>query len=605
MHNSDLTLANTLYHEGNPIMSDKEYDNRIGRQESKNIGFELSQKRKVRLPIRMASLSKVKTQNEINQWIKKCRLKDYDIIILTPKLDGISLLNKENEVKTYTRGNGVEGLDVSKHRSFMNFTNSSNNEYTHGEAIMSNKNFKKYKDEFATARNLVAGIFNQLSPNKEILKDIDFIRYSIYSNVIPNKGDQLAYLSHTFHSQKTIPYFPIIVSQLKESLLLELYSKWNEEYQIDGIVIDINDKDVRANLGRKPNGNPNYAVAYKGNFEEVKEAIVIGIDWKVSKQGFLKPTVIVEPVVLDGAVINRVTGNNAKYIIEEGINIGAKIKIKRSGQVIPKIIKIIMKGQVHPVITCPSCNQLCEWNETKVELVCMNPDCKGVKLAKLVSFFDIIGVINFGEKNIQKFFNSGYISETKIIDMTIAEIEKIEGYAKKSATQLWRNIRDKITNIPLSKLQHASGLYKGLGEKTLQLIGEYIILHEKTNQVINLNEIEGVNDITIKNYLVGEDYFGWYLKKLEESNVSVELPQVRKIESDKYKTFNIVFSGIRDKKLEAIITSNGGKVSNGISNKVTHLIVKEVGKKKTSKINKAIISMIPIVTLTEFRNLIK
>jgi DNA ligase (NAD+) len=189
-----IIKANDAYRLGNPIMSDKEYDLLVDELSLLSTDDELLSKvghsvsdepRKVKLPIEMASMNKIKSIDDINDW---CRLKNIsksELIIITPKFDGLSLCVNETTSEAFTRGDGTFGQKSDLHYSLIqNHLYDMNNNpldipfsYTYGEVMMSKKTFtEKYSSEFANPRNLVAGLLNSKEATKA-LKDCEYIKY--------------------------------------------------------------------------------------------------------------------------------------------------------------------------------------------------------------------------------------------------------------------------------------------------------------------------------------------------------------------------------------------------------------------------------------------
>jgi hypothetical protein len=215
--------------------------------------------------------------------------------------------------------------------------------------------FDKNHSYAKNPRNLVAGKFNDKTPNPEVLKDCEYVRYGMETDEFDfeTKSEVLDYLNET---QKTIvPYENIEIKDLTEEYLKELFIKWSSQYEIDGVILEVNDLKLQKELGRERNNNPVFARAFKGDFEEVKESKVVSITIQVSKRGYLKPVVNIEPIELDGVTVTNPTGYNFRFIKEMGIGIGSIVKVKRSGMVIPKIIKTVKRVEFEmPVIKEPA-----------------------------------------------------------------------------------------------------------------------------------------------------------------------------------------------------------------------------------------------------------
>lgn len=353
-----IRLANRAYRLGEPIMEDPEYD----ALEAELVDLEPIyipepflediDERKEKLPYIMASLNKVKTLEDIKKWVNSKGIPTTTEYILTPKYDGMSLCVKEKAQQAWTGGqDGIHGRKSHEHFKIINrncLAIPNEGLKTIGEVIMAKSVFKaKYIDsDFimsngkkpANARNFVGGLLNKDEPS-EILKDTLYIRYSTNLTNL-SKVEQLN-ICNTLN-EIVVPYHVNTIGELTEEYLKQLFFEWREDFDIDGIVIDINDAVLRNKLGRETSTeNPCFARAYKGNFEEVKETILDNIEWTVSKQGFLQPVGIVRPVNLDGATVSRVTLFNAAYVKHMKIRSGVKILIKRSGAVIPYLVKVL------------------------------------------------------------------------------------------------------------------------------------------------------------------------------------------------------------------------------------------------------------------------
>jgi DNA ligase (NAD+) len=121
-----------------------------------------------------------------------------------------------------------------------------------------------------------------------------------------------------------VQYHIYKISELTEDLLISLFHKFGTEYEIDGLIIEINSLDLQSKLGRETSSNkPDWARAFKHpRFEQSAESEIIGISWNISKQGYLKPTLHINPVRLDGVTVSNVTGNNARFVKDMGIGVG-------------------------------------------------------------------------------------------------------------------------------------------------------------------------------------------------------------------------------------------------------------------------------------------
>src|ERR1035437_1283644 len=507
--------ANTAYRKGNAIMSDLEYDNYLEMLEEMSpdddilseIGFQVeNDSRKERLPIQMRSMNKVKTYAELVHWMQLKGIPKTTKLVITPKFDGISFCADDDNSLAWSRGDGEFGQRSSEHFKLIgNKTNKKISTYSFGEVMMSRDTFgQKYATDFKNPRNLVAGAIN----NKEaqpMLRDLVYIRYGLDGNSFPTKTAQLEFLNNIQSTQ--VKFVNTTIDKLSDQYLLDLFNSLNKEYELDGLVIEVDDEILRTKLGRETSSNnPCYARAYKGAFEQVKETEVIGISWNISKQGLLKPVLHVKPIELDGVTVSNVTANNAKFVKDNGIGIGAKVKIKRSGMVIPFIVEVTKVVKfVIPVIVGVDI----DWNDAGIELITLT-ETDEQKLKQLVSFFEILEVKNVSEGIIKQLWEAGYTSVKEILDLKPQLLEQLEGFGKRKAIIVYNAIQDKMKNVELSKLQHATGLFKGLGSKKLVLLEHF----EKKPSVNDIVSIDGFAETSAEAYLEGWDKFYAFIKDL-------------------------------------------------------------------------------------------
>ena len=601
-----LEESNISYRLGNPIMSDTEYDALLEELEVLDpnnilltkIGHDIvDDSRKEKIPIIMASMNKVKTLNEIILWMVNKHIPKDTKLVLTPKYDGASLCVNEKNSKAWTRGNGIEGQRSDKHlekTGHKSIVTDSEKLFTFGEVMMKRKTFiEKYSEEFSNPRNLVSGQLNHKTPNI-ILEDCFYIKYGIESELSSNqnKSDQLDWLNK--YNQIKVPYKIVTYHELSEDYLKNLFDEWSEDFEIDGIIIEVDDHVLREQLGRETSSNnPCYARAYKGSFEEVKESKVTNINWQISKKGLLKPVIQIETIVLDGVNVTNVTGNNARFMKEMGIGINSIVKVKRSGMVIPLIVSVeYSTGFEYPEID----GVQYDWNDNGVELVTTNITDQQ-KLRQLISFFEILEVENMGEGIVKQFFDNGFDTAEKILSMTKEDMMKMEKFGERKAQKVLKSIDDK-RNVTLSKLQHASGFFDNLGSKKLLLLENL-----ENCSVEHIKGIEGFSDISAENYLKGIVQYNEWVNKFD-GLLNISKTESKEPSSNGLENMTFVFTGVRRKDLNEIIESKGGSVANSISKNTTHLIMKQKGS-GSSKEKKAVDLGQTIWEVEELENFLK
>jgi len=558
------------------------------------------------LPIPMGSMYKIKTIEEYFAWLKSKGIPNDTTMIISMKYDGISMAVDEepvkpNEYDAWTRGDGVKGQKSNPHYKLVPNGSQSRPYFSFGEMIMPAETFfTKYDaNTDGDARNFVAGQFNTPNP-KQTLLDTRFVRYGLVmkdkSN--PTKQQQLDMLNEL--NTTKAPYLVLRADEITHDLLYDTFAKWRDIFAIDGLIIDIDEPSLRMLLGRETQKNaPAYARAFKGDFEETKEVPVIGGDYKISKGGLLKPRVFIEPTKLDGATVRKATGYNARFIIDNQIGVGAIVKIKRSGMVIPKIVGVVKTADVNIPYVCPSCGEDLHWTDSKADLQCINDDCPAIQFKRILSFFVTIKTKNVAIGTVDALYNAGYDTLPKIFAMTLKDFETLPRFGTSKARKVHDSIRKAITDIPLHVYMHATGYFKGLGSRKLIKILEYISTQQLTQSPTydDISKVEGFAKKSIHSYFDGRDKFKDFATEVAQY-VSTVMPDFNIAVSGEFADHNYVFTGFRDDVIKSRVEKLGGKVSSAVSGRTTHLVMADLGDKKT-KYDKAVKNNCTILSLDD------
>lgn len=623
-----LFELNNYYRKGEPKVTDSEFDILLNEYRNKFQDNDfidkilLGEKGKVKLPVPMASLDKLKSIDELLSWVKK--VGQNEMYIITPKYDGISscvTVKNGKPIQCLTRGDGEFGQDVTRHFKKVNPTNKFDLDgYYIGEEIIKKDIFtKKYSEKFSNPRNMVAGLFNKNEPSYQ-LNDVDFVPYT-YIPFIPAKIDKTFQMKSMGFESGYKNGYAIKGFEITESLLNKLFQEFSIEYEIDGLVIDVNSSKLRFQLGYESNGNPSFSKAIKlETWKQTKEAKVVEIELNVSKQGLVKPVIKIEPIQLSGVIIERISGYNYRYICENYIHPGSIILITRSGDVIPKHLSTINFNKLSfeeyilkNYANCPSCGSKLEFSD--VEAICTNEHCYGRLVSSLISFFDILGVEEMGEPTIKKLIDYGYDDPIKIFTLTIDKISVIDGFGEISALKLVNQFKNITENgVSLPKLLHSIGYFDGLGEKKLDNIINYFPqepenIFDFCDMILNkistdmLLKIPGVSNKTVSNLILG-------VEKILNNNQFISLlsntiPIHKKVKSVEGflsgKTF--CFSGFRDKEKSEFIKRNGGIYSDTLRTTTQYLVVKDTNF-PSSKIQIAKKRGIKIISLDELNSML-
>lgn len=413
------------YYEGTALISDAEFDRLVDRLRELDPNSKIlhtpgwgyvqtGNKVKHKYQI-VKSLDKCRTWDEIPD-----RFKNKDIA-LSPKLDGLTgvfYYEKGKLVRAVTRGNGQEGKDITDKAKIIVGDEIKDKNFTggvRGELEIPNTNWEIIKDKYPeakNARNLCAGWINSKEYDPEEIKLIHFITYKVTGqerskkleymffdmldvegvnvrcyNDEPTKFDVIDWLSYNF--EDSIPKVEVRdfnLSSFNNNFMEKVFSKFKEEldYELDGIVIS--DFDVK--YDRKSYSYIYDECAFKFAAEE-KETTINNIKWELSRTQRYIPVLEIEPVELSGATVQNVTGNNAKYLLENGLGVGAVISVCRSGEVIPKHTNTLEPADANLPTKCPVCGHNLEW--VGVDLKCVNNNCQNIDISCLQQWCETIG----------------------------------------------------------------------------------------------------------------------------------------------------------------------------------------------------------------------
>ena len=567
------------YNTDSPIMTDDEFDNLLEYVKEKysestfwkKIGSNVL-KDKTKLPFFMGSMNKIKQEKELELWQKKFSNKNY---IISAKLDGISALLdcRGNTPYLYTRGNGYEGQNITSLLKHLK-VNIVPNTVIRGELIIS-------KNKENSGRNIVAGIVNSKYIEKSQISNIDFIPYEVIYPIITPK-EQMEFLKNNYTNSVLYEIIENIDINFFQKKLLEWKKNYN--YEIDGIICTHN------KIYPRINENPKFSFAFKMNTHKV-QSTVTNVKWKISKDGFIKPTIHFKPINIGNIVIEKATGFNASFIQKNNIGIGAIIEIVHSGEVIPYITKVIEKSNICSLPTDIDYY----WNDTNVDIIVKNKlNNDKVQLQKIIYFFKNLEVDGLGEKNIEKIFEKGFHTIPSIISITMNDLLSIDGFQQKTCEKIYNSIHIQLKKIKLSKLMSISNIFgRGIGEKKLDLIfdtfPDFFQLNDQESKIATL---KGFSNATANQIVKNIPEF---LSFIKEINLEKKLI----ISKTFKKKYIYAFSGIRNKELETKLIENGNDISQTVSKNVDILIVKNKND-QSSKIEKAKKLNIEIINYSDF-----
>ena len=445
---------------------------------------------------------------------------------------------------------------------------------------------KKYKGKYKNPRNMVAGILGRKEISKELV-DIDFVAYNVKfedGKRLHTRSGQIGFLNmnnnRLFNS--LVPAHVMKNGDISERQLQKFFDDI-EKHQCDGLILEVNDLKDQEKIGLETNSlNPAFARAWKPESDDSATRKVLGATWQISKSGAAKPVVQIDPVDLGGVTISNVTGINAKFMLENKIAKDAVVTIIRSGDVIPKIIATVLPSKQADILpkNCPCCGSPLAFNSTKVDLICHNPTCPDKVKSMNADFFKILGVEEVGDGVIKQIYEGGYKTIPQILAMTKDDFEGLESFGERKAEITYNEIHSKMTNVPLSKLQHASNMFKGLGSTKLALLEQFDSrLNVPTRTELKLTD--GYSDKSAESYLSVISEFWDFYDQISDY-VTVEkyvAPTVGPLTGNVF-----VFTGGKPKDMINKIESLGGKLGSSVSKKTFALVAKDKGSGSSKEV---------------------
>ena len=637
-----INEANYNYHVlDNPTITDQEYDSyfrelqiieekypELVREDSPTHrvgGVVLDSFQKITHKIPMMSLGDVFNEEEIiafDSRIKKEGINPEYVCEL--KIDGlsVSLHYEKGVLKTAaTRGNGTIGEDITSNVKTIKTVPLTLNKdidiEVRGEIYMSKETLKKLNLErekngeplLQNCRNAAAGSIRQLDSKIAASRNLSCWIYHL-----PNPEDygiKTHWEALKFMKDLGFRTNPnnLLVTDIN-GILSYIEAKGKDrpslEYDIDGVVIKVNDLSEQKQLGFTAH-HPKWAIAYKFPAEEVLTKLK-DIIFTVGRTGQITPNAVLEPVIVAGSTISRATLHNEDYVIAKELKIGDTISIHKAGDVIPEVGEVIKSRRTGKEIdfkmidTCPMCGSKLVRKENQADYFCLNENCPARNIEKLCHFVSrkAMNIDGLGDKIIEDFFNLNYVKDVTDIyklDKYREELIELEGYGNKSINNLLEAINNSKNNS-LEKLLFGLGI-PNVGEKTAKILAmEYESIDKLMS--ISYEELKDIPDIgniiakSIVDFFIDEKNKK-IISELKEIGVNMEYtgPKVEKNDNFYNKTFVITGTLVKYTRdeVEEKIELLGGKTSSSVSKKTYAVIV---GENPGSKYTKAQELNIPI-----------
>ena len=327
----------------------------------------------------------------------------------------------------------------------------------YGEVVISGPAFEAIGNGYSSPRNLAAGsIMTKDDPDVLIDRGAQFLAFDMTGHY--DYGRKLQILED--YGFTTVPFTvtrDITGVILSYQTLLKLRDEFYQKYgPSDGVVVRVDNADIAEKYGYGDK-YPKFAIAWKFPHEE-KIVEITYIRWDVSKNGRLTPVAEFDGVEIDGAVITNCTLHNAKTVYENGLGPGAKIKIIRSGGVIPKFIDLVSHGYVEMVaedsVTCPSCGTKGAWDDNHTFLLCPNEKCPAQLADYIVEFFNRLEYKGLGDKSGIKLVEYGCNSPVDVFKMEPRDFSEALSFSPIHASEVYQSLQD-LKKVPYERFLYA------------------------------------------------------------------------------------------------------------------------------------------------------
>ena len=528
------------------------------------------------------------------------------------KIDGLSIsLTYENGVLVTgaTRGDGSVGEDITENlkrvKDIPLVLPEPVNITVRGECYMPRASFDRVNQirqengepEFANPRNAAAGTLRQLDTKIVAKRNLATFLYQEVSPTDQSSQEgvleKLARLGFVVNQERVLAEdmeqiwdFIQKVAQFREDL----------PYDIDGIVIKVNDLAIQEELGFTVKA-PKWAVAYKFPAEE-KEAKILSVDWTVGRTGVVTPTANLTPVQLAGTTVSRATLHNVDYIAEKDIHQEDTVIVYKAGDIIPAVLRVVkdkrVSDQALAIPThCPSCQSELLHFEDEVALRCINPLCPAQIKEGLNHFAsrDAMNITGLGPAVVEKLFAAQLVEDVAgIYRLTVEDLLTLEGFKEKSAEKLYEAIQ-------ASKENSAEKLLFGLGIRHVGSKVSQILLQEfhdidqlataDPERIASIDSLGMVVAESLKRYFAQEGSKR-LLQELKEASVNMAYLGEKVAADAALSGMTVVLTGKLERltrsEAKAKLESLGAKVTGSVSKK-TDLVV--AGSDAGSKLTKA------------------
>lgn len=572
---------------------------------------------------RMWSLEDLFNREELETWVNRITKVYGDVrFYCEPKFDGASLnLIYDNGalVQAITRGDGVEGEDVTQNAKTIQSIPLSI-DYTgrieiRGEVVIFKEDFEKINEErlkageslFANPRNAAAGSLRQLDTRITASRRLVFMPYGIGANTleIKNLSERMEWVYALGFRNPHMTHLCESADQIETFYHEMRIERDNFAMLLDGMVIKVDSIAVQDELGYTVK-NPRWAAAYK--FPAIEKLTTLrDVILQVGRSGVVTPVAIVEPVDIEGVTVERSTLHNFDEIERKDIRIGDKVIILRSGDVIPKIVKVIASErsgseQIIPRPTqCPVCGS--ELLDEGALIKCQNMGCEARVVNSIIYFASkqCLNIDGLGDKIVEALHSAGLVHEVSdLFDLNMDQLLSLEGFKEKKSS----NLLDAIAaakGCDCWRFINALGI-EHIGEVASKtLCGAFGITFDTASRE-EILALEGFGGEMVESILEFVRVNSEKIERLRSILNPVAPIKVEAVENP-FKGKSVVITGsmsVPRDQIKAILESLGAKIVSSVSKKTDYVVY---GEDAGSKYDKALELGVKLLTESDFRSM--
>ena len=464
---------------------------------------------------RLYSLDKAVSDDELSAFFTRVEKAGKTQFTVEYKYDGLTVCltyEKGNFVRATTRGNGVEGEDVTAQAltipSFPLKISYQGTLEVRGEAVIRLSRLQEYNEKhpeepLKNARNAAAGAVRNLDPKATARRRVEILFYDVnYMSENPVNTQTEAREFMKREGFAVFPYFKVCedFDEVKSAIDEIEIERKNIDYLTDGAVVKANDENVRAAMGYTDKF-PRWAIAFKFEAEEA-ESVVENVIWQVGRTGKLTPLAEISPVELAGATVRRATLNNYGDLQKKDVKINSRVLVRRSNEVIPEILGAVSHTEgsipVEKPAFCPYCGSAVK--EIGANLFCSNRYCPPRIVQKLTHFCskNAMDVEGMSEATLTLLMEKrGVKNFSDLYGLDKESFAGMEGFRDKKADNLLNAIQ-KSKRIPLDRFLYALGI-SGVGRVAARDLAAF----GSVERISNLTEeelvaVEDVGEITAR-----------------------------------------------------------------------------------------------------------